>query len=373
MSSSPTTPLLRPARLSDYDQIRELGLLFSLDVPPEEDWRRLWLDNPLRDRFGDKLPLGWILETRSGEMVGTMGTVLSSYTLEGTEFISAVSRAWFVIEKYRAFAMLLMEEYLNQERVDLHINTAVSVPALQSFQNFCKPVPVGKWDCMSYWLIGDTAAKQRKLRRFADSLSEKQQHQTLLDPDKKGLTRNIAIEITDVFDARFDLFWKELVGQNPHKLLADRSTRSLFWHFGAPMRQKRLWIVAATRGDSIIGYCILTRQDCPFQLPALAHDRPKDIPTMRLADFQTIEPELDLLRPLLAAAIRRCLAEDIYILENLGTGVPKMRTADECAPFYAALSNWKYFYCVNRSDLQELLEAPDRWDPSGYDGDASFE
>jgi hypothetical protein len=374
LPSSPTIPTLRPAHLSDYEQIRKLGLLFSLDVPPEEDWRRLWLDNPLRDRFGDELPLGWILEDRSGGMVGTMGTALSAYTLEGTELISAVSRAWFVTDEYRAFAMLLMDEYLNQESVDLHINNAVSVPALSSFQNFCRPVPLGEWDYMSYWVTGDTGATTDALNRLSVSLSGEQRRHPVLDPNESGLaTRSVSIEITDTFDARFDTFWKELIAQNPHKLLADRSTGSLSWHFGAPMRHGRLWIVTATRRDSILAYCTLTRQDCPFQLPALSHDRPKDIPTMRLADYQTIELEFDLLRPLLAAAIDRCWAEDIYILENLGRGVPKMRAADNNAPFYSALSNWKYFYSARSQDLQALLEAPERWDPSAYDGDASFE
>jgi hypothetical protein len=94
---------------------------------------------------------------------------------------------------------------------------------------------------------------------------------------------------------------------------------------------------------------------------------------MRLADYQTIEHKHDLLQPLLAAAIDRCSIEDIYILENLGRAVPKMQAADSSAPFQAALSNWKYFYSANNQDLQALLEAPERWDPSAYDGDASFE
>jgi hypothetical protein len=339
-------PRIRPANFSDYEKIQELGLSFSLDIPPEEDWRKLWLDNPLRSRFGDALPIGWVLETACGAMVGTMGTVWVPYTFQGSQLVSAVSRAWFVRTEYRPFALQLMDEYLNQPNIDLFINNAVSVPALESFKRFCKPIPLGEWDCMSYWI-----------------------------PLEQPLPTNAAefsIETTDRFDSRFDQFWEELLKQNPEKLLAERTSLALTWHFGAPMRKGRLWVLTASHKDKLRAYCTLTLQERAFQLPALSHDVAGKARSMRLVDYQTLEPERDLLPALLRAALERCAKANL-MLENFGRGVPKMRTLDDRAPYRKKLENWKFFYSAADAGLDAELSSARFWDPSAYDGDASFE
>jgi len=344
-------PQLRPMRLTDYPRIRELGLSFSLDMPQEEDWRNLWLRNPLRDRYGDDLPLGWVLETSDGELVGTMGTTWVPYTFQKTALVSAVSRAWFVKTEYRALGLSLIDEYLNQPGVDLFINTAVSVPAEPSFRQFCERVPLGRWDCMSYWSLG-----------FAASASERTS--PIGNP-------SLSIETTDRFDSSFDDFWNEVVRHNPDVLLADRSSQTLTWHFAGPSRRKRLWILSATRNGKLRAYCTLTRQDDAFQLPALPHGSRRCTPAMRLVDYQSLEPGI--LPAFLQAALDRCKREDIAILENLGKGVPKMQALDTSAPCLEQLSNWKFYYSATDPKVQQALSTPQAWDPSAYDGDASFE
>jgi hypothetical protein len=343
---------LRPMRLDDYERIRQLGLSFSLDLPAQEDWRRLWLDNPLRERFGDALPLGWVLETIEGEMVGTMGTVLVPYSFQGNDLTSAVSRAWFVKTEYRALGLQLIDEYLHQPDVDLYINTAVSVPAHDSFRQFCRPVPLGQWDCASYW-------SDRDLETGEGALSH--------------APAGISVDSVDRFDARFDDFWREMKRLNPGKLLADRSARTLAWHFGSPLRKDRLWILTASRRGSLLAYCTLTRQDDAFQLPALEHRETLGTTSMRLVDYQSLEPEIDLLPALLRVALDRCQKDGIGLLENLGRGVPKMLAVDGTAPHLQALSNWKFYYSAADPRLEEQLHVAEVWDPSAYDGDASFE
>jgi hypothetical protein len=338
-------PHLRPARLEDYEKIRQLGLSFSLTIPLEEDWRNLWLNNPLRER-ADELPLGWVLETAGGEMVGTMGTVLVPYSLGGNQLVSAVSRAWFVKPEYRSFALQLMDQYLNQPGVDLFINNAVSVPALEAFKRFCSPIPLGCWDCASYWEPSDIPGSP------AAGLSD--------------------VETVDRFDASFDEFWLELVRHNPATLLAERTVRTLAWHYAASQRRGRLWILTLAQQTKLKAYMTLVRQDRAFELPALAADGSPLRPSIRLADFQTLEPERDFLSPLLNAALARCAAEGL-VLEHLGRGVPKMRRLDESAPRIKRLENWKFFYAAAHPKLAATLESAAVWDPSAYDGDASFE
>jgi hypothetical protein len=341
-------PTLRPARLEDYSAIVRLGLTHSLDVPSYEDWSALWLDNPLRTRFGKDFPIGWVLVLPDGEMVGTMGTVRARYTFRGDELVSAVSRAWFVTAPYRGFASQLMDEYLSQPGVDLFINNAVSVPALEMFAQFCERIPLGEWDGATYW--------------------------TTVDPPRLPKTQSrFTIGSADRFDSRFDAFWTELVRQYSEKLIAERTSEALSWHFASPLRNGRLWILTASRNDKLAAYCTLTRQDHAFMLPALPHGVPQGLRSMRLVDYQSLEPESDFLPAFLDAALQRCATENVSVLENLGRHVPKMRVVDECAPHYKKLENWKFFYRAADPALAADLREPRCWDPSAYDGDASFE
>lgn len=356
-------PRLRPARLDDYEKIHQLALAHSLDFPPLEDWRSLWLDNPLLGRLGKDWPIGWVLETTAGEIVGNFGTVLSLYTFREHDLISAAGRFWFVTAPYRGFALRLMDEYLNQPGVDLFINNAVSAPALGTFSRLLERIPLGDWESMSYFVT-------TSLADLADAAP------WLNDTAGKPLPRiaaSFTIEAIDRFDSRFDEFWDELRRQNPEKLLAERSSRALSWHFGIAMRRRRLWIFTASRNGQLRAYCTLTRQDRPFGLPPLPHGEPQSLRGMRLVDYQSVEPNTDLLSPLLASALGRCAKEDVDILENFGRGVPKMRVLDDHAPHRKDLSNWKFFFSAADPNLRTELCAARFWDPSAYDGEASFE
>src|SRR5579872_3184987 len=108
-------PRLRPATFDDYERIERLVREHDCSFPSESDWRSLWLENPLRARLAKNAPIGWVLETRDGELVGTMGTVQTLYAFNGSSLVNAMGRAWFVKEPYRGFALALMAEYFGQD------------------------------------------------------------------------------------------------------------------------------------------------------------------------------------------------------------------------------------------------------------------
>ena len=378
----PSSPQLRPARLEDYPSIAQLGLAHGLDVPPYEDWSSLWLSNPVRTRLGKHYPIGWVLEAPAGEIVGCMGAVHSLYKFRGEDLISATARAWFVPAAYRGFALELMDAYMNQPGVDLVLNTAVSRAAHEMFSQFCTRIPLGQWDSFSYWVTGHGGFTQRVLecegKPFSQLLALPAgaimwlKDLATVEP-LRAMSDSFAIESAGSFDSRFDLFWEELLRQHPNKLLAERSSASLSWHFAIPMRKGRLWILTASRNGRLRAYCTLTRQDHAFRLPALPHGDTQGIRAMRLVDYQSIEPEVDFLPGLLRVALQRCAREGFYVLENLGRGVPKMRVVDECAPYHKDLENWKFYYRASDPELDAELREPSHWDPSAFDGDASFE
>jgi len=94
---------------------------------------------------------------------------------------------------------------------------------------------------------------------------------------------------------------------------------------------------------------------------------------MRLVDYQTLEPDQDLLPSLLQFALRRCAAEEIDILDHLGRGLPKMQAVDRFAPYRQKLTTWPFYYRATDPALCAELVQPRVWDPSSFDGDASFE
>ncbi|HEY5095894.1 MAG TPA: hypothetical protein VII69_12335 [Candidatus Eremiobacteraceae bacterium] len=362
-----SAPHIRPARFEDYDDIAHLASAHSLKTLPQDDWRSMWLDNPLWPRLGNDWQIGWVLETTTSEIVGSVLNVPSLYRFRGRELICGNGRSWATASEYRGYALWLMEEYFNQPGVDLFINTTVGPMAARLIDRLSARIPQGDWATGSTWVTGYVEFARQRLRLrhvpLADLLAYPAggvlwlKHAIRKKP-LPNFPRAVFVESAECFDSRFDAFWDELVRQNPDKLMGERNCRALSWHFAIPMRTSRLWILTASRNRQLRAYCILVRTGDGRQVD--------------FVDYQTIEPDIDFLPGLLHAALRRCAKEGVYILRNLGRGVPKMRVLDDCAPYRNELSNWRFFYRAADPDLDAELRAARFWDPSVYDGDASF-
>lgn len=372
-ANSPALPLpqLRPARFDDYAHITRLAIRHNFQITSADDWRRLWLDNPLWPRLGADWPIGWVLETTAGEIVGSMGNVPLLYTFRGQELIAASGRAWSVLAPYRGFALWLLDEHFHQAGVDLYMETSIGPMALGPFSELCPRIPLGEWDTVSYWVTDYRAFANNGLQKLAVPLagllagpmsaalrlSEAISHKRL-----PKAAASVVIETTDRFDVGFDAFWEELIRQNPETLLADRSSASLSWHFAAPMRKGELRIFTATRNDRLRAYCVLK-----------CNPNGRGLRRMRLIDYQNLDSDVDLLPAVLRVALRRCAAEGYSILESLGRGVSTMRAFDEFAPYRRKLPNWQFFFRTNDPALEEALREPRHWAPSSFDGDASLD
>jgi hypothetical protein len=364
-------PNLRPARFEDYSQIIKLEASHDMWTQSEQEWRAMWEANPLWERLKKNWPIGWVLEDSAGKIVGSIVNVPSAYRFGGRELLCANGRAWVCANEYRGFAVLLMDEYFNQEGAELFINTTVGPVATETLEQYASHVPLGDWNSIAFWITGYEGFARvalEKARVPARGLLTYPAAAALWVKDAlwmKSLPaadQSVEIEWVDGFDDRFDPFWEELVRQNPDKLLAARDSRALAWHFALPLRQQRLWILTAKRKGLLRAYCIVKRED-----------RDTALKRMRVVDFQSVERDCDLLPALLEAARRKCVAEGIHMLEHLGCGLPKMRSFDDFAPYRRPLGHWPFYYHAAKVELQKELANPAVWDPSSYDGDSSFE
>ncbi|MBV9232510.1 MAG: hypothetical protein JO030_00590 [Candidatus Eremiobacteraeota bacterium] len=348
----------------------QLEAILKPDAASAAQWRMVWQGNPLWPHVAKSWPIGWVLEDSAGEIVGCLGNIPLLYRFQGERLIAATARGWVVEPQHRGrYAIALFKEHIEQPGVDLCISTTVGPMAKACSEKFANRIPAGDWETIGYCITSYLPFAARALqkmhvplaRALAPLAGEALQLKDLTFGKK--LSRAPAgfdIESADGFDPRFDAFWRELLRQNPGRLLAQRDAATLSWHFSRLSDQGRTWILTASRNGSLRAYAIFVTQSSAQEL-----DR------VRLVDYQTIEPECDLLPELLRLALRRCAEEGISVLEKAGTGIPKTRAFDEFAP-YRGKQSWPFFYHANTAELADALREPAAWDPSEYDGDATL-
>jgi hypothetical protein len=362
-------PSLRAATFADFEQIHRLESLFFTNSLPPAERRGLFEDNPLWPGLERSWPLGWVLED-DGRIVGVVSNIPSAYVLHGEELLCANGHVWAVLEHYRGYAAELMDEYFSQEGPDLLISAKVGVSATAVWSAYAQRVPVGDWSTAACAITGyrefARAGLDRKGVPFARSLAlpvaaalrARDARSSKRLPDRPPFYEFGEL---DGFDPRFDEFWSELVRQNPHRLMGVRNAATLRWHYGIPYRQGRLWVLAAVRNRMLRAYCVLK------------YHRHPDVNSMKIVDFQTVEPDVDLLPGLLELGLRRASAEKCAFLEQCGVGLPKMRWFEYIAPYRPAKGAWSFYYVADEPSLAERLADPAVWVPSEYDGDASYE
>ncbi len=330
----------------------------------------LWQGSPVWPKLNKNWLIGWVLEAEGGQIVGCIANIPLLYHFRGEPLIAASARGWVVGPNHRGrYAIRLFSEHLYQSGIDLCISTTVGPMAMACSDRFAQRIPAGDWETIAYCVTGYREFAMRALRKlkvpFPRALSPFAGATLRLKDATFGKhlrnTRTpFAIEVTDRFDSRFDAFWKELVRQKADTLLAARDSATLSWHFSRAMRRNGIWILTASRSGRLRAYGVFMRQGSGDELSRA-----------RLVDYQTIEPDVDLLPQLLSFALRRCAAENVSIIDRPGVGLAKMRAFDEFAS-YRRKQTWPFFYRANDPALAAELTSPTVWDPSEYDGDASL-
>jgi hypothetical protein len=373
---SASLPVIREARLDDYEKISALQSGNGLASRSYEDWSMLWTSNPAYIHRDCPFERGWILEGTGGEVGGYLGNLPLMYRFNGQTIYAATPYSWVVDPQYRSYSLMLLFQFLRQGDVDLFVCTTpngIAEKVLRAFK-FSK-VPSGRWDEAGFWITGYRGFARSVLRAAPLPLPH-----ALAAPLAAGLylgdaARSLGKRVPDLparstyefdfcssFPAAFDCFWHDMENENKNRLLAVRTRETLAWHFGQALAKGRVWILAAYHGARLVAYAILDRQNHP----AL------DLRRLRVVDFQALRGFEGLLQPALQWLLHKSWREGIHVIENVGCWLERFQVPGTAAGYHRRLQSWLFYYKTPDRELFHQLQDPAVWTPSAFDGDASL-
>jgi len=359
---------LREARFQDYKAIAALEASQGLVSKPVDEWRRLWAGNPCYEEIGPRWPIGWVLE-KGEQIVGCLTNIPLTYSFRGRKLLVAAGRGWTVEDKYRGYALMLMNEYFSQENIDLFLTNTVNGKAAEAFSTFGSlRVPVGDWGMAAFVVTEPRGFAESALRIKGVPLAPLLSYPAGLLLSLKDRFSANAIPQSDIdvafareFDPRFDSFW-EILSQRSDALVAVRTRAALKWHFSASSDKDRLWVLTSARNGNIDAYAVFQRRDEPQY----------GLKRMRMVDFQACDWPDQYCAAMMRRAYEECRAQGIHVLEQVGCELGKTRIFDRCAPYRRKLPSWSFFYLTKNEELAQQLAQPEAWAPSSYDADASL-
>jgi len=362
---------LREASFEDYPRISALQRKYHLETKSREEWKHLWSDNPAYGEYEGKLPIGWVLVDGTDDIVGYLGNIPMFYELGQRKLLASAAYSWVAEFEYRSYSPLLMEKYFSQKTIDIFLNATVGSQSAQAFAAFDSlPIPVGTWDESAFWITNYhgffanwLAMKEVPL---ANPLSYVLGAGLFLKDTLSGrqLRREHTVDLRQCtcIDSRFEEFWQALRKANSTLLMGVRNQQALEWHFGYALRQNNAWIVTADNGHDLAAYAIFARSDNPRL----------GLRRMRLVDFQALDADTKVLKPMLSWGLEKCQSDGIHMLECVGFSSKKREVINRRAPHVRKLPCWLYYYKACEPSLARRLGDPNVWDPSQFDGDASL-
>jgi hypothetical protein len=351
-----TPAKVRPATLEDAVAIRRINRENGMDMDAAL-WRARWETYPFEDEFHN-IPIGWVLESSAGEVVGSLGSVHMLYELEGRRIKALIATAWGVSPAHRSQALKMMTAFYRQKGVDLWLNGSANVITSQILTGFKIPrMPVPDYATPCFWATRPHAfARAALMRRSTPGAAALAYPAGLAlyirDVFSRSGRGTIASPVRRLqrFDGRFDTLW-EKIRTGPARLRAIRTQAVLEWRFdGEPAV-----ILATENKGELSGYAILMRR---------SQDMGMDM--YDVADLQAVGDDPVVTRDLLLGSIEFARKEGAAALKFM-TGTPaKRRPAAALRPYTYMLPLWQ-LYARTAPELSAKLSSADAWDFSLFD------
>jgi len=361
--------IVREAALGDFEAICKVMRRNGIEPEDYSGWARLWNENPFRCEL--QVPLGWVLESGTQGIVGTLSNIPRMYSLNNEPVRVAATRALAVDPQFRFAAISLADIFLSQSNIDLFLDTTASPQAAVLFKFLeCKEIPGPSCAQVLFWIVNYTrfaGAMLRKVRMPASAVIRYAAGQALYLRDltnwRKHRFQKKEICLLTSFDERFDVLW-DLLRHRNNRLFAVRTSKALNWQFRPALESGNIVILGVIDGGSLSGYLIMRRYD---------HEQ-YGLRRFRVVDIQAIGDDSNTVLSLMSAALEHAARSGVDVVEAMGFNKLKRDYLHQLHPHLRALPSSPYLYRVNANSavLQHALRDADAWDPSPFDGDAAL-
>jgi hypothetical protein len=353
---------VRVASFEDAEAIGKVQVRNGVGELDPVSWRLTWSAYPFAKEFLD-IPIGWVLETEAGEMVGTLANIHTLYEFAGRRIKATVAAAWAVDAAYRGSAMKLTTTWFRQKGIDLWLNVSAS-PAVSDLLTAMKipRIPIPDYGAPCFWAVRPRAFARAALLRKG-----------VTGADAWAAPAGIALGVRDVlcrsgrgrifstvrrlteFDDRFDALWRSIAA-GPPRLRAIRTNAVLQWRFRADIQEKRAAILVAERDGTACGYAVLVRRKTS-ELGMEVCD---------VMDLQSAGDDATTVRDLLLACVNTAREEGVDAVKFLSGTPAKRAPANSLRPYTYRLPFWQQYFKAS-ADLAASLATPEAWDFSPFD------
>lgn len=361
---------IREATFNDFNRIKKLFIQYNMRFKDYsfQEWEHIWKNNPVVQKLSGHWPIGWVIE-HEHNIVGYLGNIPIAYELNGKRIIGASMNSWVVNNSFRMKSILLLHAFINQNLPDLFLNTTADKAAGKVFAFYKgEKVPHDTYDQVLFWIVNYQKVVLSYLIKkniFPRSLSyplgfiikifDKLRRKNIFQHERSD------VRFCQSFNKTFDKFWENL-RKTKNLLLAVRNLQALSWHFSKAIHNGTLWVFYKQQNQGITSYAIFIRED----------NKEIGLVRVRLVDFQLLDNTYEEFGEFLASARKKCIQENIDIIEVIGFNNKKRSIMEKYFPYIRRLPNWPFYYRINNASLNDFLQKQTCWDPCSYDGDGSL-
>jgi hypothetical protein len=326
-------------------------------------WRETWEGYPFASEFRD-IPTGWVLETESGALAGTLNNVHMLYEMNGCRLRGAIAAGWAVDAEYRGKSLRLMSTFFKQGGIDVYLNVSANPATARVLTGMKIPrIPIPGYGTPFLWAVRPRAFALATLyRRSLPGAAALSWPAGLLLGAwdlvrRSGRGRpSFPVRRLDQFDDRLDPLFRRLGAASP-RIRAVRDRQVLAWRFRAELRERRIAILAAERGGALTGYAVLVRRN----------GSEREMAMYDVADIQGVQDDPETIKDLLLESLQIAREDRVDALKFM-TGLPGRRLlAEQLRPWTYSLPFWQQYFQTATSDVSAALSTAEAWDFSLFD------
>lgn len=352
-----TTLRVRAASFEDAAAIRLLNQRNGMGELDKVACREGWERYPFAAEFRD-VPIGWVLETDEGAVVGNLDNIQLLYELRGRRIKGVVAAGWVVDPAHRGKSLQLLTAFLRQKGVDLCLIDSAGTATAQILTAMkIARIPIPDYGNPCFWAVRPCAfARAALVRRSVPAVHLLAWPAGLALLARDLFRRSGRGRITSTvrrikeFNDRFDDLWHRIATAST-RLRAIRTRAVLEWRF----RTGPVAIVTAERDAKLVGYAILVRRDS------------SGMDLYDVADLQALGDDPSIVKDLLLGSINVAREEGADAVKFM-TGIPaKQAPADALHPYAYRAPHWQLYYKPATPEIGSLLLSADAWDLSWFD------